>query len=64
MSSTILTTSPTWTAVGWTMLHVIWVGAVIGLMAALGRGVLKTARPESRYGLALVCLLALSVSPV
>ena len=64
MSSTVLTTSPVWTAAGWTMLHMVWVGAAIGLMAALVRRLLRSARPETRYGVALTCLLALSVSPV
>ena len=64
MSSTLLTTSPVWTAAGWTMLHLIWVGAAIGLMAALVRRLLASAPPETRYGVALMCLLALSVSPV
>ena len=30
MSLTVLTTSPVWTAAGWTMLHLVWVGAVVG----------------------------------
>jgi hypothetical protein len=29
MTSTVLTSSPVWTAAGWTMLHVVWVGAVM-----------------------------------
>jgi beta-lactamase regulating signal transducer with metallopeptidase domain len=64
MSSTLWTASPTWTAAGWTMLHLIWVGAVIGLMAALVRRLLISARPETRYGAALTCLAMLSVSPL
>jgi beta-lactamase regulating signal transducer with metallopeptidase domain len=64
MSSNLLTTSPGWTAASWTMLHVIWIGAAIGLLAALVRRLLKSARPETRYGVALVFLLALAVAPV
>ncbi|MFI5456411.1 MAG: M56 family metallopeptidase [Isosphaerales bacterium] len=63
MNPTDLTTSPVWTAAGWTMLHLVWVGAAIGLAAALARRLLKTARPEARYGVALACLFSLSVSP-
>jgi beta-lactamase regulating signal transducer with metallopeptidase domain len=63
MSSTWWTASPAWTAAGWTMLHSIWVGAVIGLMAAVVRRLLISARPETRYGAALTCLAMLSVSP-
>ena len=64
MSLTILTTSRVWTALGWTMLHFIWVGVVVGLVAAVGRRLVKPASPESRYGLALVCLAALAGSPI
>jgi len=59
----MLTNSPVWTAAGWTMLHMVWVGAAIGLVAALARRLLKPVRPEVRYGVALVCLLGLWVSP-
>jgi len=44
-------------------LHLVWVGAAIGLAAALARRFLKPVRPEARYGVALVCLLALAISP-
>jgi beta-lactamase regulating signal transducer with metallopeptidase domain len=64
MSSTLLTTSPIWTAVGWTMLHLVWVGAAIGLVAALMRRLLKSARSKARYVVALTCLLALAFTPV
>ena len=30
VNSTFLTDSPFWTAAGWTMLHLVWVGAAIG----------------------------------
>jgi len=63
MNPTDLTTAPVWTAAGWTMLHLVWVGAAIGLVAALARRLLKTARPEARYGVALACLFSLSASP-
>ena len=63
MDPTFPTTAPLWTVAGWTMVHLLSVGAVIGLIAALGRGLLKQARPELRYGVALACLVALGVSP-
>ncbi len=64
MSLTILTTSRVWTGLGWTILHFVWVGVVVGLVAAMGRRLFKPASPESRYGLALVCLAALAGSPI
>ena len=64
MSSNLLTTSPVWTAAGWTMLHVVWVGAAIGVIAAVAGRLLKSARAETRYGVALVFLLAMAVSPI
>ncbi len=53
-----------WLAMGWTMLHEIWVGALIGLLALL---VARGARPCAsgvRYGLALGCLFVLAFSPL
>ena len=64
MSATLSTNSPVWTVAGWTMLHMVWVGAAIGFVAALMRRIFKSGRPETRYGVALTCLFALSVSPV
>jgi len=63
MSAASLMNSPLWTAVGWTMLHVLWVGGVVGLLAAMGRWGLRLATPEIRYLFALTCLVALAVSP-
>ena len=37
MNPSWLTTSPVWTAAGWTMLHMMWVGVAIGVLAALGQ---------------------------
>ena len=63
MILTALTSSPVWTAAGWTMLQLTWVGAAIGLFAGLGRRLLRPARAEVRYALALACLIALGISP-
>ena len=63
MSATFRTISPPWTAAGWTMLHMLWVGMAIGLVAALARRALKSASPEARYGVALGCLMVLAISP-
>ena len=64
MSSRLLTGSPAWTAAGWTMLHMVWVGAAVGLTAAIVRRLSRSARPETRYGVALIFLLMLAISPV
>jgi hypothetical protein len=64
MNASALTASPAWSAAGWTMLHLLWVGAILGLLAAMVRGLTRSARPEVRYGLALVCLGALTFAPV
>ena len=63
MTPTVITNSPAWIAAGWTILHFLWVGVVIGLAAA-GWLALRSARPNVRYAFALVCLAALAVSPV
>ena len=58
-----MTTTSVWTAVGWTFLHVLWLGLILGLFAAMLRRLQRRARPEIRHGAALVCLLTLAVTP-
>ena len=50
MSLTFWTTSFIWKAAGWTMLHLLWVGAAIGLMSAPFAGLWH--RPAPRRGIA------------
>jgi beta-lactamase regulating signal transducer with metallopeptidase domain len=64
MNPNLLTTSPVWMAAGWTMLHMIWLGASIGVTAALVRRLMTSSGPEARYGVALALLVVLAVSPV
>jgi beta-lactamase regulating signal transducer with metallopeptidase domain len=64
VSAIAWTTSSLWTAAGWTMLHLVWVGALIGILAALMRRLMKSAGPETRYLVALACLIMFSASPV
>ncbi len=53
-----------WVVAGWTMLHFLWVGGLIGLLAGAGRLALGSTRPIIRYTYALTCLAALTVAPV
>lgn len=56
--------SSAWTTAGWIMLHFLWVGAALTVVAALGRSALRKAHPDVRYGSALATLAALAVAPV
>jgi beta-lactamase regulating signal transducer with metallopeptidase domain/tetratricopeptide (TPR) repeat protein len=64
MSVPLPMNSPLWIAMGWTMLHLLWVGGAIGVLAGIGGRQLRSARPEVRYLFALTCLGGLAVSPV
>ncbi|UGQ46853.1 M56 family metallopeptidase [Massilia endophytica] len=44
-------------ALGWTLLHFVWQGALIGLAAALALAALRGARPQVRYLVACAALL-------
>jgi beta-lactamase regulating signal transducer with metallopeptidase domain len=63
MSGNALSISAAWTAAGWTMLHLVWIGVGVGLAAAIVRRLLRPARPEVRHGAAVVFLLGLTVAP-
>ena len=63
MTITAVTASRPWLLVGWTMLHFLWVGGLLGLAAAALRRALRGARPEVRYSVAMLGLAALAVAP-
>ena len=60
MSPHAISISPAWTAGGWTMIHLVWIGAVGGLGVALLRRLLRPARPEIRHGVAIACHVAVT----
>lgn len=54
------TGSPAWTAAGWTMIHFLWLGTVIGVTGRfVGRTLLRRAPPPFRYTSSLITLAAL-----
>ncbi len=53
-----------WHVVGWTMLHYLWLGTLVGLAAGACRLVLRRAPANVRYVAALVCLAVLAALPV
>ncbi len=55
--------SATWTALGWSMLHFLWAGAVVSaLFFAVERLLLRNASPGGRYVHGLACLAALAAT--
>jgi beta-lactamase regulating signal transducer with metallopeptidase domain len=45
-----------WDAIGWTILHFLWIGAVIGFVSALLRWTVRRQAPEIRYAVSLATL--------
>ncbi len=64
MNLSVLAASLAWCAMGWTMLHLVWVGAVIGLLAAVLQRLTKSFGPEIRHAAALLLFLCMAISPV
>jgi len=52
------------TALGHALLHFLWQGALIGLLAALALQALRHARPQARYAVACLALLACVLAPL
>jgi bla regulator protein BlaR1 len=48
---------------GWTLLHFVWQGALLGIATALALLLLRRARPEHRYNVACAALLACVLWP-
>lgn len=51
-------------ALGATLLHFLWQGALLGLLAALALALLRNARPQARYAVACAALLASLLLPM
>lgn len=51
-------------ALGWTLLHFVWQGAVCALLLAVANVMLRRAAPQARYVAASAVLLAMLVLPV
>lgn len=58
-----MTAASAWLALGWTFLHVIWLGLFVGLIAATLRRLLRRAAPEARHAAALASLMVLATAP-
>jgi beta-lactamase regulating signal transducer with metallopeptidase domain len=55
---------PMWHIAGWTMVHSLWIGAIIAIVALIGRLLARRAAPNLRYAIALVSLLLLAATPL
>jgi beta-lactamase regulating signal transducer with metallopeptidase domain len=51
-------------ALGWALLHFLWQGALVGALAAGVLALLRDARPQARYAVACLALLACLLLPV
>lgn len=53
-----------WTAAGLTMLHYLWIGALLGVFTAFVRAAIGAQRAERRYVAALGCLAMQTLAPL
>ncbi|HEV2971314.1 MAG TPA: M56 family metallopeptidase [Pirellulales bacterium] len=53
-----------WLAIGWTIVHFLWVGTAIGLSAWGLRSLLRWLGPQVRYVASILALMGLAVAPV
>ncbi|WP_243287316.1 M56 family metallopeptidase [Geothrix terrae] len=51
-------------SLGWSLLHFLWQGAALGLLAWLGLALLRGASARTRYGVACAALLLMAAAPV
>ncbi|RIK78916.1 MAG: hypothetical protein DCC68_14250 [Planctomycetota bacterium] len=58
-----LVDSPAWTIAGWSLLHYLWIGAVLGVAAWLLRRAVRPLSPQARYAAAVATFAALAVAP-
>ena len=53
-----------WRWAGWSMLHYLWLGALVALAGALLRTVCRQATPAARYAVSLTTFAVLAVAPL
>ena len=53
-----------WQLAGWTMLHFLWLGTLVGLVAGACRLLLRQASPNVRYATAVTTLVVLASLPL
>ncbi|MBA2301975.1 MAG: hypothetical protein H0W08_05020, partial [Acidobacteria bacterium] len=51
-------------AIGWTLLHFVWQGALVGLLAALALRALRNSAADIRYVVAAISLSLMATMPV
>lgn len=56
--------SDLWFVAGWTMLHFLWIGAIVAAIALGCRALLRRATSNARYSVALASLCLLAALPV
>src|SRR5215472_7721387 len=49
---------------GWTLLHFVWQGTAIGIIAAVGFRLLRGSAPHTRYALASAAMVTLLIAPL
>lgn len=64
MNQTAWLESPYWLAAGWTFFHFLWIGILPWILAGVLRWMLRPARPQLRYLVALGLLLITASIPV
>jgi len=53
-----------WQIAGWTMLHYLWVGGLLGVIAVVLRRGMRSAGANLRYLAALSCFAILGIAPL
>src|SRR5687768_10453202 len=48
---------------GWTLVHFVWEGAALALLAAIALRLLRASRPQARYVVACAALAAMVAAP-
>jgi len=63
MNFSSLVDSPAWTIAGWSLLHYLWVGTLIGGVAWTLKRAVRPLAPQARYAVAVVMCVLLAVAP-
>ncbi len=56
--------SDLWSLAGWTMVHFLWLGAIVAVLATVARIALRSSSPNMRYAVAIGSLFVLAALPL
>jgi beta-lactamase regulating signal transducer with metallopeptidase domain len=64
MNAWLESAAPLWRLTGWTMIHFLWIGAIVALVGGAVRVACRRTAPAVQYGVSMLTLAAIALAPL